>query len=72
MLCSTVYIHRRKKLLETDRRSRKREESVRKHMDAYGSLWKTRDQSIDKLRKQWAKRPGVTDEDGTEGYGIGR
>ena len=72
MLRSTVYIHRREKLLETDRKSQKRGESEEKHTDAYGSLWKTQDQSIDKLRKRWAKRPGVTDGDGTREYGIGR
>jgi len=42
-----------------------------KHMEVYGSLWKTQEQSIGKLGKQWAKRPGVTDGNGRED-GIGR
>jgi len=41
MLLSTVYIHKQEKLLEG--------EGMRwKQMEAYGSLWKTREQSIDK------------------------
>jgi len=51
MLLSTVYIHKREKLLEG--------EGMRwKQMEVYGSLWKTREQSIDKYVSDGQSGPG--------------
>ena len=64
MLLGTVYIHVQR---EATRRWGKAIEGhgIRwKHMETYGSLWKTRDQSIDMLCKRWAKRPRVMDRKG--------
>ena len=50
----------------SDREKIIKEKGIRReHTDTYGSLWKMRDQSIDKLRKRWASQPGVTDGNGT-------